>query len=191
MSHVSRLTVPSYKDELVPFRLLFGLDGDQIFPFLQIFLVGWLALMLLPRFKYTKHIVLTVVVSLAAVYTLMTISLLVLPPDGYKDETDFGSLGGIVTTFQDPNSVLIGWIHFLAFDLMVAWLITVDSIVNCGTSHLFHYIVMVPILVCTLFLGPLGFTVYAIVRMVFLNSSIDFGDSNGYRPIANGRQSSS
>ena len=75
-------------------------------------------------------------------------------------EGNFSSLNGVMTLFQNPASVLAGWVHYLAFDLFVgAW------IVRTAIRDNLHYLVVLPCLPLTLMFGPLGFAAFCVLRL--------------------------
>jgi hypothetical protein len=64
-----------------------------------------------------------------------------------------------MTLFTSPSVVLVGWVHYLVFDLFVgAW--EVRDAHRRSISHLF----VVPCLVMTLMLGPIGLLAYLLLR---------------------------
>jgi hypothetical protein len=71
---------------------------------------------------------------------------------------DFFSLQGVKTLFQRDESVLIGWNHYVVFDLFVARMVLIDS-QNKGIGHVF----MLPVLVLCLLFGPTGYTLYGVI----------------------------
>ncbi|MDG1952967.1 MAG: ABA4-like family protein, partial [Gammaproteobacteria bacterium] len=78
------------------------------------------------------------------------------PPDG----GGFGSLASVMILFSDPNLLLAGWIHYLAFDLFVgAW--EVRDAQRTGIHHL----LVVPCLFATLMAGPAGLAFYWLLRL--------------------------
>ena len=71
------------------------------------------------------------------------------------------SLGGIITAFQNPVVALIGWVHYLAFDMFVgAW--EVQDAQAQGLSHWY----VVPCLLGTFMAGPIGLLLYVIIRTI-------------------------
>lgn len=120
-------------------------------------MLTWLLLLFLPRWKWTGRIVVGVSVSLlAALYVFFVFQTFTADSFG-----DFGSLAGVMSLFTQEKAVLVGWIHYLAFDLMVGYYITRDSVKH-GISHL----VIVPCLLCTFMLGPTGLLLYFLIRLV-------------------------
>ena len=68
-------------------------------------------------------------------------------------------LSGVAAILGSPAGAMIGWLHFLAFDLFVGRWIYLDSRER-GVSAW----VMAPVLFLTLMLGPCGFLLYLMVR---------------------------
>ncbi len=68
-------------------------------------------------------------------------------------------LAGIAALLGSPVGAMIGWLHFLAFDLFVGRWIYLDS-----REHGITAWVMAPVLFLTLMLGPCGFLLYLIAR---------------------------
>jgi len=62
--------------------------------------------------------------------------------------------------FSDPWVLLAGWVHYLAFDLVVGARVARDA-VERGVSRW----LVVPCLVLTLMFGPAGFLAYSIARI--------------------------
>ena len=72
---------------------------------------------------------------------------------------DFTSLAGVTALFTRPEGVLVGWVHYLAFDLWVgAW--AVEDAERRGLKHW----AVVPCLVFILLAGPLGLLLYLAAR---------------------------
>jgi hypothetical protein len=74
-------------------------------------------------------------------------------------EGGFGSLEQVARLFEDRWLLLAGWVHYLAFDLFVgAW--ELRDAQRLAIPHL----AVLPCLVLTFFLGPVGLLVYFLVR---------------------------
>ncbi|HEV8159098.1 MAG TPA: ABA4-like family protein [Pyrinomonadaceae bacterium] len=123
-------------------------------------LVGWLLLIFAPRWKWTQKIVVSGAVSL-----LLSVAYLVLIVLFFgKAEGGFGSLADVMKLFSNPYAALAGWIHYLAFDLFVgSW-----EVKDAGKRGISHWFVL-PCLVLTFLLGPIGFLLYGILRLVVPN----------------------
>lgn len=115
----------------------------------------WLLLAIAPRWRVTEILAGSCVVSLAiaAVYAAgMAMS-------WSSAEGSMGSLAGVVQLFAQPMVALVGWLHYLAFDLFIgSW--EVRNARRLGISHLY----VVPCLFFTLMLGPVGLLLYFVIR---------------------------
>jgi uncharacterized membrane protein (GlpM family) len=132
------------------------MKAEQIFSIVNIVaILGWLLIAILPRWKYTRHIVLS-----GAVPLLLSVAYLVLIVLFFgKAEGGFDSLANVMKLFTNEWAVLAGWIHYLAFDLFIgAW--EVRDAERRGVSHL----LVIPCLVLTFLLGPIGLLAYSALR---------------------------
>lgn len=118
-------------------------------------LPGWLLLIVAPRWRWTKRLIdsclLPLLLGLVYFYLIVR----------YFGEAngDFGSLAEVAQLFQNPHLLLAGWIHYLAFDLFIgSW--EVRDAERIGIHHL----LVVPCLVLTFLLGPIGFLLYFLLR---------------------------
>ncbi len=75
-------------------------------------------------------------------------------------EGGFGSLADVMKLFTNEWAVLAGWIHYLAFDLFVgSW--EVKDAQERNVPHLW----VIPCLVMTFMLGPIGLLAYSVLRL--------------------------
>ena len=127
-------------------------------------LPGWLLLVFLPRWKWTARLICAVIIPL--VLALVYLYLVVMHFG--TSEGGFGSLAEVAQLFQNPHSLLAGWIHYLAFDLFIgSW--EVRDAQRVGIHHL----LVAPCLLLTFIFGPAGLLLYftmrfAIRRKVFV-----------------------
>ncbi|MGB3553542.1 MAG: ABA4-like family protein [Jannaschia sp.] len=110
-------------------------------------LSGWAILALTPlaprAVLFVSGIVLPL--TLCALYAIAAALWLPTAPGG------FDSLANVQLLFTDPGAATAGWIHFLAFDLLVgAW------IVRDARAASLPHIAVLPCLFATLMLGPVG-----------------------------------
>jgi len=120
-------------------------------------LPGWLLLVFLPRWRWSARLISGVLIPalLGGLYLVLLIQHF-----GGSDG-GFGSLAEVRTLFQDPWALLIGWVHYLAFDLFVgAW--EVRDAQRVGVHHL----LVVPCLGLTLMFGPVGLLLYLVLRAI-------------------------
>lgn len=93
---------------------------------------------------------------LAVVYTILMVT--VLPFEGGS----FRTLGDVASLFGRPEVALVGWVHYLAFDLFIgAW--------QVQTAHRMQLpnIVLVPALLLTMIFGPVGLLFFLAVQVLY------------------------
>ena len=133
------------------------MDAESLFSIASyLVLPGWLLLVVAPRWKASAGIIagLIIPVILGLLYVYLAAVYL------RQAEGGFGSLADVATLFQTPQMLLAGWIHYLAFDLFIgAW--EVRDAQRVGLRHL----LVVPCLVLTFLLGPIGLLLYLGIRM--------------------------
>ncbi|MCC5982019.1 MAG: DUF4281 domain-containing protein [Oceanicaulis sp.] len=130
------------------FELLFSLAG-------VLAMAGWVALLLSPWMpKWSDGIAgLGVPLLLSIGYTV----LLVFVPS--QNGGGFGSLAEVSQLFSSSSAMLAGWVHFLAFDLVVgAW------ICRKARQEGIRFWMVVPCLPVTFLFGPAGFLMFTAVR---------------------------
>jgi hypothetical protein len=77
---------------------------------------------------------------------------------------DFTQLSGIMALFASKGGATIGWIHYLAFDLLTGlW------IARNADRHGIARWIQVPILFFTLMTGPIGLVLYLLLRFTRKN----------------------
>jgi multisubunit Na+/H+ antiporter MnhB subunit len=73
----------------------------------------------------------------------------------------FSSLTGVAALFSSPGVLLAGWVHYLAFDLLVG-----RAIVDDGLDRGVPRLALLPPLALTFLFGPIGLLVYAALRAI-------------------------
>jgi len=129
---------------------------EGLFTFVHLVaLAGWAMLFLAPRGPRVAAYVLYLCVGLlcltyAVMFTSQFRSILA---------GDFLSIEGIRSLFAGDGGIVIGWTHYLAFDLFIGQWIAKDA------DHKgFSRIVQVPILLLTLLAGPIGLLIWLVMR---------------------------
>ena len=129
---------------------------DQMFSIANfIALCCWLLLAVAPGQKWVANTAAGVAVPslFAAIYTVIIGAAFAGSPGG------FSSLSEVAALFSNPWLLLAGWIHYLAFDLLVgSW--EVRDARERGVRHL----LVVPCLILTFLFGPAGWLLYLGVR---------------------------
>jgi Domain of unknown function (DUF4281) len=121
----------------------------------SIALLGWIILIFLPMWRSSDKFIIGVMVTLfAGIYTYYIIVNL-----SAIDMKSFSTLKGLTGLFRNPLAVLIGWVHYLAFDLMAGIFIKKNSL-KYGISHW----LVVPCLLLTFMFGPIGLLLYLVIR---------------------------
>ena len=135
-------------------------DPDLVFSIVNFsVLPAWALLILFPRWSWTQkisHAVLYPLVlgGLYLFYMLFMYFNVEADPDG-----SLTSIKGVQTLFSHPIGMVIGWTHYLVFDLFVGAWIGRDS-QRRGVNHL----AVVPCLLFTYMLGPIGLFMYIGLR---------------------------
>jgi hypothetical protein len=125
--------------------------------FSNLALVGWLLLIVAPRWKWTTALITSVVIPV--LLALSYITLLAFNPSALINSGGFLHLADVARLFENPWCLLAGWAHYLAFDLFVgSWQVR-DS-AKIGLSHW----LVIPCLVLTFLLGPAGLLCYFLLR---------------------------
>lgn len=137
------------------------MEASQVFSIANGFVLpGWALLIFLPKFRIGRDIVAGLVMPLllGVLYVALLVSNFGDSPEG----GGFGSLEGVKILFSNEWGLLIGWIHFLAFDLFIgAW--EVRDSQRVGLPHL----LVIPCLLLTFMLGPTGLAIYLLMRGVW------------------------
>ena len=150
--------------DLKPIKLLGNLNAKDLWPTLNIAMLGWALLAFAPRWKYTKILTLLPPIFHALIYSLTLISLILTESDA---SADFFSLEGVVAMFKDPTTVFAGWVHYVVFDLLIGRGIVLDSVAR-DVGIVGHVVFIVPCLFFTLMSGPFGFLLYVIISNTLL-----------------------
>ena len=118
-------------------------------------MAGWLVLLASPLIpQWSDRIAGYVIPTLLS---LGYVTLILFFPSG--EGGGFGSLAEVIDLFANPRAMMAGWLHYLAFDLLIgAWLCRISR--RDGLS----FWLVAPCLPLTFLFGPAGFLAYSIVR---------------------------
>lgn len=142
------------------------MDWDVLFGLTNVVAVlGWLALAALPRREIvTGSVLIGAIGLLCALYAGMYVALFgglvdparadggIAPPFEY-------TVDGIMTAFGARGAIVLGWTHYLAFDLFVGLWIARDADKR-GARRL----AQLPFLFGTFMAGPLGLLAWLVLR---------------------------
>ncbi|RFS15630.1 ABA4-like family protein [Emticicia sp. C21] len=123
----------------------------------------WLLMIFAPYWRWTlkltdSYLIPVLLAVTYAFYVIMSLDDL--------DFMSFSTLAGIKQMFSAEQSVLVGWIHYLCFDLIAGTWIYKDSLTK-GKNRI---VVGICLFLC-LMLGPIGFLLYWIIRKLARNQA--------------------
>ncbi|KPM49149.1 ABA4-like family protein [Jiulongibacter sediminis] len=135
------------------------MSPDQIFQLVNtIALLSWIILLLFPFKEWSKKLLLGIIISgFALLYGFLAFTHFSV--DTFES---FGELSQLAQLNADPMNVVIGWIHYLAFDLLAGLYITK----NAEELGLNRYL-LIPCQLFTFIMGPLGVLLYLILRFAY------------------------
>jgi hypothetical protein len=132
------------------------MSPDQIFSVVNLVaLLSWVLLAVFPGRRAVTDIIAGTAVpgALAAVYAVIIASAWTSSSGG------FSSLAAVADLFSNPWLLLAGWIHYLAFDLLVGTWEVRDA-----REHGVPHALVLPCLALTFLFGPAGWLLYRAVR---------------------------
>ena len=134
-------------------QLLFALAFPLAAPF-------WALMILAPGWSVTRRVVSS---PLIVVPPLLVYAAAVLPGlTVFLPAVTSPTAAGVAALLGSPVGAAAGWAHFIGFDLFVGRWCYLDA-----RERGLPALVMAPLLVLTILLGPLGLLTYLIVRIVF------------------------
>lgn len=140
---------------------LFSLANASVMP-------AWLLLAVAPRWAWTRRIVHSALYP-ALLGVAYTAGFLAVSPGsgGASEDAGFASLAAISAAFANPRTLLVGWVHYLVFDLFVgAW--QARDAQRHGVPHW----LLVPCLLLTFMAGPMGLLLYLAIRFARTRSAL-------------------
>lgn len=122
-------------------------------------LASWLALAVAPRNPKILALILYLGVMLLCLAYAIMFSGLFFGGWGPSNAPDLTTLAGVMALFDSKGGAVVGWTHYLAFDLFIGMWIARDA-----DQKGFGRIVQLPFLFLTLMVGPVGLLAWLIVR---------------------------
>lgn len=122
-------------------------------------LVMWAVLILAPRGNLPRAAIFYAGIGLLCLAYTVGIAILLSQTGAGLADTDFASIDGLRALFASDAVLVIGWVHYLAFDLFVGLWIARDADAK-GFSRMWQ----APVPMITLFAGPVGLLVWLIIR---------------------------
>ena len=124
----------------------------------------WILLIFLPKWKVTQFLIdfKVIPILLSLIYAIYVA--IALYEGGMMD---FGSLASVMELFTVENAVLAGWIHYLAFDLLIGmWMLDQNKQLKI------HQLLMAPCLFGTFMFGPVGFLVFMVIKTIHKTKTV-------------------
>lgn len=120
--------------------------------------VGWLGLILFPRYRLTNFwlagLFVPLVLCLLYMYLLLTFWFRDPPANIFQ----FATLDGVAAMFRNKGLLLVAWINLIMMDLVVgAWMTRKAAQIRMP------YVYLLPCLVVTFVFAGFGFTLFAIM----------------------------
>jgi len=135
------------------------MNPEEVFSIVNLIAMPmWILMIFLPKWKITMYLVdykvIPIILSLIyAVYIFISLR------EG--GGMDFGSLASVMELFTAEDAVLAGWVHYLAFDLLVGmW------ILDKSKKMEIHHLLIIPCLLGAFMLGPIGFLLFIIISTI-------------------------
>jgi hypothetical protein len=148
------------------YDVLFNLVNFSVLP-------AWALLIFAPKWSVTDKIVHSMLypLLLGAVY-IGGFAMIIFAGHG-SDGGGFTSIDGVRALFASDAGILIGWTHYLVFDLFVgAWE------ARDARRRGFNHGLLVPCLLLTLMAGPVGLVLYLVLRKVTRKGGWRLGEMN-------------
>lgn len=124
-------------------------------------LPGWVLLIGFPEHELTDPIISYIIAILLGTLYAYLVFVRREPNEAAYAKGGFTSFEGVAKLFQKPRSILAGWVHYLAFDLLVGMSLKNDALQNGYSAWM-----VIPCLLLTLLLGPVGYLLYFILALI-------------------------
>jgi hypothetical protein len=118
----------------------------------------WILLAVLPNRRWVTDVITGTAAPAIFATAYVAIVIAVFP----RADGSFSTLAGVTQLFSNSWLLLAGWLHYLAFDLLIGTWEARDSVKQRIPRWL-----LVPCLLLTLMFGPTGWLLYMLVRTRF------------------------
>ena len=117
----------------------------------------WVLLIIFPKWKVTQWLINYPVVPLllSVIYCVYITGFFSIRGGG------FNSIQEVRRLFADDGVLLAGWVHYLAFDLLIGF-----SIIKSAQEKAISHWMGIPCLVLTFMFGPCGFLLYQAIQKI-------------------------
>jgi hypothetical protein len=122
-------------------------------------LVMWVVLILAPRGELARSAIFYAGIGLLCLAYTAGFAVLMGQTGSDLADIDIASISGLRSLFANDAALVIGWTHYLAFDLFVGLWIARDA-----DAKGFSRLLQAPVLLLTFLAGPVGLLVWLIIR---------------------------
>ena len=125
-------------------------------------MIWWAGLILAPRWPALLSGVLFAGVGLLCLAYAALLGLILsgsVDPVGGGGGANFTTISGVQAIFASQGGAVVGWVHYLAFDLFVGLWIARDA-----DAKGFSRLLQAPILLATFMAGPVGLLLWLAIR---------------------------
>lgn len=148
----------------MPYETIYSVINIAVMP-------AWLLLAFLPKSDITKKLVHSGIYPVVAGVLYLALWVRALAFGEAADGGGFSMLETVMVAFTHPNVALMGWAHYLVFDLFVGAWIGRDSVKRGVTQW-----AVVPCLLFTFLAGPIGLLMYLLLRKLMGKGGFDLGE---------------
>jgi hypothetical protein len=141
---------------------LFGISLNLLYLIANgVALVGWIVLAITPyRFMLARPVITCIALLMAVLYVVLFTQVVGKGPGG------FTSLPQVNLLFTQPGVMLAGWVHYLAFDILVG-LWEREEGRRIGVNR----VLLIVCLFFTMMIGPAGWLLFMLVRAIRLRGN--------------------
>jgi hypothetical protein len=123
--------------------------------------IGWVILIFLPNWDLADSVIKYGIVDGLSVFYIYVLFIRKDIKNEVYPKGNFTSLEGVINLFKNPRNLLAGWVHYLAFDLMLGIFIKTQAN-EIGMSHFLQ----IPCFILTFMLGPVGYLLFVILQLI-------------------------
>ena len=137
---------------------LFSISNLLVVPF-------WLMMIFVPRWPWAMRVIRSPLIAVPPALVYAATVLPLVAQMGGALFSSFGTLPGVVSLLSTPQGALVGWVHFLCFDLFTGRWAYLDAL-----EKKIPALLMTPVLFFIFMLGPLGLLMYLGLRALMTMS---------------------
>lgn len=149
----------------MPYETLYSAINLAVMP-------AWLLLALMPKSEITKKLVHSGLYPVVFGLIYLALWVRALAFGEAAEGGGFSMLETVMIAFTHPNVALMGWAHYLVFDLFVGAWIGRDA-AKRGVNHF----AVVPCLASTFMAGPIGLLMYLLLRKLTGKGGFELGEA--------------